>query len=82
MWKEQIFLTYIFIYYMDDYIFIIIMFNEFEDSARDLIKIKYDAKNNGDDGHEAIDKLYDGKYSCLLCQLLCRLNSELVFYIL
>ena len=30
----------------------------FEDSARDLIKIESDEKNNEDDGHEAIDKLY------------------------
>ena len=46
----------------------------FEDSARDLIKIESDEKNNEDDGHEAIDKLYYGKYSCLLCQIKFRVS--------
>ena len=43
----------------------------FEDSVRDITKVKYNAENNDD---EESDRLYYRKYSCLICQIKFRVS--------
>ena len=47
----------------------------FEDSVRDITKIKYETqKNNEDDANEEGDRLYYKKYNCLICQIKLRVS--------
>jgi hypothetical protein len=46
----------------------------FEDSVRDIGKIKENAQNNENEANEANQQLYNRKYSCLICQIKLRVS--------
>jgi hypothetical protein len=46
----------------------------FEESVKDLAKIKDKVQNNEDETNEANEQLYHRKYSCLICQIKFRVS--------